>query len=144
MEIFTLIVTGVSLLLTIGGTACAVILPILIIGGIGYLLYKRSQKSTAYRQTAQNWPSTTGTILMSSVQSRRSSSHGGYSSYPVIVYQYEVNGTNYQSQRLKAGEQFFNVNVSWQAQEIVNRYMIGSTVTVYYDPNNPAESSLER
>lgn len=144
MEIFSLIVAGVSLLLTIGGTACAVILPILIIGGIGYLLYTRSQKSTAYRQTAQNWPSTTGTILMSSVQSRRSSRHGGHSNYPVIVYQYEVNGKTYQSQRIKAGEQFFNVNVSWEAQKIVDRYMIGAKVPVYYDPNNPAEAALER
>jgi hypothetical protein len=144
MEIFTLIITGVTLLISIGGTACAVILPILIIGAIGYFLYKRNQKSTAYRQTAQNWPSTTGTILMSSVQSRRSSSSGGYSNYPVIVYQYTVNGQTYQSQTLKAGEQFFNVNVSWQAQETVNKYAIGKQVTVYYDPNNPAESALER
>ena len=81
---------------------------------------------------------------MSSVQAQRSSSNGGYSNYPVIVYQYEVHGKNYQSQRLKAGEQFFNVNVSWQAQETVNKYPIGKEVTVYYDPNNPAECALER
>ncbi|NJN80338.1 MAG: DUF3592 domain-containing protein [Anaerolineales bacterium] len=144
MEIFTIIFTGITLLLSIGGAACAVILPILILGGLGYFLYKRNQKSTAYRQSAQNWLSTTGTILMSSVQSRRSSSSGGYSDYPVIVYQYQVNGQSYQSQRLKAGEQFFNVNVSWQAQETINKYPIGKEVTVYYDPNNPAESALER
>jgi len=41
------IITGFSIFLTIGGVACSVIIPILVIGGIGYFLYKRSQQSGA-------------------------------------------------------------------------------------------------
>lgn len=143
MEIFGLIFSGIMLLLSLAGTACAVILPILILGGLGYYLYKRNQQSMTQRQSAQNWSSTSGTVLMSSVQLSRSST-GGSSIYPVIVYQYEVNGKTYQSQSIRAGDKYLKVNVSWQAQETVDKYPIGKQVTVYYDPNNPAECALER
>jgi len=136
------IITGFSIFLTIGGVACSVIIPILVIGGIGYFLYKRSQQSGAARQIAQSWPSTTGTVLMSSVQ-WGSGSHSG-SSYPVVVYQYTVSGQSYQSQTIKAGEQYLNVRVMGQAQATVARYPIGTNVTVYYNPANPANSALER
>ncbi len=142
MGILELIITGFSILLTIGGVACSVILPILILGGVGYFLYKRNQQSGAARQSAQSWPSTTGTVLMSSVQ-WGSGSHSG-SSYPVVVYQYTVNGQSYQSQTIKAGEQYLNVRVMGQAQATVARYPIGANVTVYYNPANPAEPVLER
>ena len=136
------IVAGFSIFLTIAGVACSVLLPILILGGVGYFLYKRSQQSGVARQIAQSWPSVTGTVLMSSVQ-WGSGSHSG-SSYPVVVYQYTVNGQSYQSQTIKAGEQYLNVRVMGQAQATVARYPIGANVTVYYNPANPAESALER
>lgn len=142
MEIFGLIFSGIMILISIAGTACAVILPIAIIGGVGYYLYKRNQQSMTQRQSAQNWANTTGAILMSSVQSRRSGH--GYSTIPVIVYQFEVNGKTIQSQNIRAGDKYLKVNVSWQAQETVDKYPIGKQVTVYYDPNNPAECALER
>ncbi len=143
MEIFALIFSGIMILVSIAGSACAIILPILIIGGVGYFLYKRNQQSIAHRQAAQNWATATGTILMSSVQSS-SSNTGGYSIYPVIVYQFEVNGKTYQSQNIRAGDKYLKVNVAWQAQQTVDKYPIGAKVTVYYDPNNPAECALER
>lgn len=143
MEIFTLIFSGIMILVSIAGSACAIILPILIIGGIGYYLYKRNQQSMAQRQDAQNWASATGTIMMSSVQSSRSGT-GGYSTHPVVVYQYEVNGKTYQSQTIRVGDKFLKVNLSSRAQSTVDKYPIGAKVTVYYDPNNPAECALER
>jgi hypothetical protein len=143
MEIFTAIFSGIMVLFTLGGTACAVILPIFIIGGIGYLLYKRNQQSMSERQSAQNWASTTGTIMMSSVQTSHSAT-GGSSVYPVIVYQYEVNGKTYQSQSVHAGDKYLKVNIAGQAQKTVDKYPIGKQVTVYYNPNDPAECALER
>jgi len=136
------IITGVGVLGGVVITVCATVIPIVVIGGIGYFLYKRNQQSVAYRQSTQNWVSTTGTVLMSSVQSK----HTGRSHtlYPVVVYVYAVNGQSYQSQRIKAGEQFLNVRVSGQAHATVARYPIGATVTVYYNPANPSECALER
>ncbi|KXK12812.1 MAG: hypothetical protein UZ14_CFX002002050 [Chloroflexi bacterium OLB14] len=143
MDIFSIVFSGIMVLVSLAGTACAVILPILIIGGIGYYLYRRNQQSMAQRQDSQNWSTTTGKILMSSVQSQRSST-GGYSIYPVIVYQYEVNGKTYQNQTVRVGDKFLKINVVGQAQKTVDKYPIGKEVTVYYDPNNPAECALER
>jgi len=136
------IITGVGLFAGIAGAICTTLIPILIIGGIGYYLYKRNQQSTKYRQAAQTWLSTTGQVLMSTVQSRRSGR--SISTYPVVVYQYQVNGKAYQSQTIKAGEQFLNVRMTGQAQTTAARYLIGAEVTVYYNPANPAESALER
>lgn len=136
------IITGLTVLLTTAGAACAIILPILLLAGIAFFIYRRSQQSNTYRQAAQSWPSTTGTILISTLQSRRSGR--SHSTYPVVGYQYTVNGQTYTSQAIKAGDQFMNVRVSGQAQTTVARYPVGSTVTVYYNPANPSESALER
>lgn len=136
------ILTGFGLLTGIAGAICTAVVPILILGGLGYFLYKRNQQSMAYRQSTQTWLSATGTVLMSSVQSKRTGK--SHSIYPVVVYTYTVNGQSYQSQGIKAGEQFLNVRVMGQAQATVNRYPIGATVTVFYNPSNPAESALEK
>ncbi|MBC7875760.1 MAG: DUF3592 domain-containing protein [Anaerolineales bacterium] len=136
------IIAGSSIFITIVSVACSVLLPILILGGVGYFIYKKSQQSSAAKQIAQTWPSTTGRVLMSSVQSG-SGSHSG-SSYPVVVYQYEVHGKTYQSQTIKAGEKYLSVRISGQAQATVARYPIGLSVPVYYNPANPADSALER
>ena len=136
------IISGFGIFAGIAGAACTVILPVLILGGLGFFLYKRNQKSSAARQAAQSWPSTSGKVLISSVQSRRSGR--SITTFPVVIYQYDVNGQSYQSQTIKAGEQFLNVRVSGQAQATVARYPIGASVTVYYNPANPAESALER
>jgi hypothetical protein len=142
MDIFNLITSGFGIFIGIAGAACTVIVPVLVLGGLGFFLYKRNQQSTAARQSAQSWLSTTGMVLMSSVQSRRSGN--STSTFPVVVYQYEVNGKTYQSQTVKAGEQFMNVRILGQAQETADRYPVGANVTVYYNPANPAESALER
>ena len=138
MEIFAIL----GGLLGVFGAICATVLPLIILIGLGIFLYRRSQQGKAAKEAAQSWPGTMGTVLMSSVQSK----HTGKSTsiYPVVVYQFEVNGKTYQSQTIKAGEQFFNVRVMGQAQETVNRYPIGAQVMVYYNPANPQESALER
>lgn len=145
MDTLTWLLTGSSVAFTILTMACTGILTTAIIGGVGYWIYNNNKKRLAYREAAQNWTSTTGTILMSSVERRKSGGrNSGYHDYAVIVYQFQVNGQTYQSQTVKAGEQFLNINVSGQAQATVNKYLIGKQVTVYYDPNDPAQCALER
>ncbi len=142
MGIFEWVMASSGLLTVMVSVICSVVLPLLILGGLGFFLYKRNQQSMAYRQSTQTWQSTSGMVVMSSVQ--RKHTGRSYSNYPVVVYIYSVNGQQYQSQRIKAGEQFLNVRVIGQAEATVTRYPIGSTITVYYNPANPAESVLER
>ena len=138
MEIFAIL----GGLLGVFGAICATVLPLIILVVLGIFLYRRSQQGKAAKAAAQSWPGTMGTVLMSSVQSK----HSGKSTsiYPVVVYQYVVNGKSYQSQTIKAGEQFFSVRVLGQAHETVRRYPPGAQVMVYYNPANPEESALER
>lgn len=129
-------------LLGILGGLCATIVPILVMVGLGIYIYRNNQKSKAVKEASQAWPGTMGTVLMSSVQIRRTGR--SRSEIPVVVYQYQVNGQAYQGQTIKAGEQFFNIRIIGQAQETVRRYPVGAQVMVYYNPSNPAESALER
>ena len=136
------IIAGLGVLLSIAGGACAVILPLIVLGALGFFLYRRYQQGNVARQASQSWPSTSGVVLSSSVQVRRTNK--SRSEYPVVVYQYEVNGQSYQGQRIKASDKFMSIRISGEAQATVARYPAGSRVTVYYDPNNPSESALER
>jgi hypothetical protein len=138
MEILALLMGFIGIL----GGICTTVLPIIILVGLGIFLYRRSQQGNAAKQAAQSWASTMGTVLMSTIQIKRTSR--SRSEIPVVVYQYQVNGTAYQGQTIKAGEQFFNVRVMGQAQATIARYPVGALVMVYYNPANPAESVLER
>ncbi|MBK8616580.1 MAG: DUF3592 domain-containing protein [Anaerolineales bacterium] len=142
MDNLNWIITGIGVFAGIAGVVCSIIIPILVIGGIGFFFYKRNQKSTAYRQTAQTWPAVTGTVLMSTIQSKRIGQ--SHKTYPVVIYQYVVNGQGFQGQTIRAGEQFLSARVAGQPQATVARYPVGASVPVYYNPANPAESVLER
>ena len=142
MEIFSVITGLLGGLLGILGGLCAFIVPVVLLIIFGIFMYRRNQQSKAAKEAAQTWPGTMGVVLSSSVQSRRSGN--STSTYPVVIYQYQVNGKPYQGQTIKAGEQFFNVRVIGEAQATANRYPVGAQVMVYYNPAKPQESALER
>jgi hypothetical protein len=88
-------------------------------------------------QASLAWPSTTGRIVKSDVDWVGET---GSTSVARVMYQYAVNGTTYQCRRLYTAP-----DVPFEpAQSIVDRYPVGATVTVFYDPANPAEATLER
>ena len=138
MEIFAIL----GGLLGVFGAICATVVPLMILVGLGIFIYRRSQQGKAAKEAAQSWSGTMGTVLTSTVQSKRTGN--STSTYPVVIYQYEVNGKSYPSQTIKAGEQYFNVRILGEAQATANRYPVGAQVMVYYNPANPQESALER
>ena len=135
------IMTIFSFLLGIGGAICAIVLPIVILVAFGYFMYRRSKMRDTAKQAAQDWSSTMGVVITSTVQVKRS--YKSRSEIPV-VYQYQVNGKPYTGQVVKAGEQFFSVRIYGDAQKTIARYPVGAQVMVYYNPENPQESALER
>jgi hypothetical protein len=138
MEVFTLF----SLIFGVAGGLCATVLPIIILVGLGIFLYRRNQRAQVTRQAAQTWASTMGTVLMSNIQVKRTGN--SRSEVPAVIYQYEVNGTAYQGKTIKAGEGFFSIRFMGDAQKTIARYPSGAQVMVYYNPENPSESALER
>jgi len=141
MELFSALAGLIGGLIAIFGGLCAVVVPLLLIAGLGVFLYRRSQQAKVAKAAAQSWPQTKGTVLTSSVESRRSGN--STSTYPVVVYQYEVKGKTYRNQTISAGDQFLNVRVIGQAQKTVNRYPAGAKVTVYYNPADPGDAVLK-
>ena len=120
----------------------ATVLPMLgIFGGIGWFLNKKSKDAKALREVARNWASTIGKIVKSRVEvtgaDRATVS-------PHIEFEYEVYGRAYTGSQIKAGDVHWASYTSRAAYDTVDKYPIGAEVTVYYDPENPEQSALER
>lgn len=120
----------------------ATVLPMLgIFGGIGWFLNKKSKEAKALREAAKNWAFTTGKIVTSRVEV----SGGDHTTVsPHVVFQYSVYGREYSGSQIKAGDVHISSYSSRTAYDTVDKYPVGSEVTVYYDPENPEQSALER
>jgi hypothetical protein len=78
-----------TFLLTVGIIGFVLIILNAIFLGVIYFMRK---KMAAVSQ----WPSTMGTVMMSTIE-WRSSSDSGSTAYPVVQYSYQVNGQSFQS-----------------------------------------------
>jgi uncharacterized protein DUF3592 len=99
------------------------------------VIYFMRRKMAAVSQ----WPSTMGTVMMSTIE-WRSSSEGGSTAYPVVQYSYQINRQMYQGMKLAPGPEVGGTG----AQKVVARYPSGAQVMVFYNPQNPADAVLER
>jgi hypothetical protein len=97
-----------------------------------YLPYRKSRMS-------RGWPQTTGRVETSEIE-MRSSSEGGSSPYPHVIYSYSVNGQPLQNDGIQPGG---NVG-GMVAYKIIKKYPAGAQVTVFYNPQNPSDALLER
>jgi len=94
-------------------------------------------------KASTDWPSTGGKVVESSVERHSSSrSRGGGTTYHAeIGYEFSVDGTTYNGDRVAYGD--YGSSSPSHARRIVNRYPKGKSVTVYYMPRNPEECLLE-
>jgi hypothetical protein len=120
-----------DLLLTIGIVGFVLLLLNAIFLGIIFFMQR---KMAAVPQ----WPSTLGTVNLSTLESRHSS-EGGWTNYPVVHYSYQVSGQSFQGQRIAPGPEVGGTG----AGKVVGRYPAGAQVIVFYNPQNPSEAVLE-
>lgn len=101
---------------------------------------------------ARSWPTTVGTVTVSTVHSftqRQESSSSSSSNrvtyrqayMPVVEYTYKVGGTSYTSRSLKLDTQ--EAGSQAMAERIAARYPVGSIVKVLYDPKKPSRAALQ-
>ncbi len=65
--------------------------------------------------------------------------------FPRVVYEYEVNGIKYISNRVRVQDASGpTMGGALYANPLLKRYPKGANVTVHYNPQNPKESALER
>jgi hypothetical protein len=132
-----------------GGTILSIVFSIIVsilctvvpIGGVIWYLYSRKQKANTIQQASQTWLETLGTVIKSRVEV----SGGEVTSVsPRVIYEYEVSGVMYQGDQIRAGDKFWSVGTSQEAYRTIDQYPEGQVVIVYYNPDNPAEATLER
>jgi len=102
----------------------------------------RAARSSSRRHVAARWPSTHGTILMTTIQVQRTGT--ARREVPVVMYAYRVGQQAFQGSRIRVGDELGALQVSGHARNVLDRYPVGATVLVYYDPTNPTQCALER
>jgi hypothetical protein len=111
----------------------------------------RAWRGQRRANAARAWPRTTGRVLSSNVREVmvRTRSSVGITTYrmttgyvPYVVYTYVVDGAQYQAERLRMGESISSSDTR-AAEQAVARYPAGADVTVYYNPADPADATLD-
>jgi hypothetical protein len=113
-----------------------------VLAGLGVHLGRRARRAALVRRAAAAWAQTAGTVLSTTIQVRRLGQ--ARSEVPVVMYCYQVDGRPYQSYRLRVGDDTGGIRLNGEASRTLERYPVGSNVTVYYDPADPANAALER
>ncbi len=90
---------------------------------------------------SRQWPAVDGVIVVSDLQ-RSKGSDGGFMYRPEISYRYEVQGRQFISSRTQFGDR---LALSWSrpAMRILQKYPVGTRVSVRYAPDDPEEAVLE-
>ncbi|MDO9088334.1 MAG: DUF3592 domain-containing protein [Anaerolineaceae bacterium] len=119
----------------------------LIFLGLGIMLVVLNRKNQKKADVSYSWPSTPGRLVSAEVkQSLSVEDEFGQSKpiyYPEVRYEYEVNGRTFPGKRLSFGgsETFANGN---DASNRIAGFEPGAVLKVYYDPNDPGKSVLDR
>ena len=112
-----------------------------IVALIWFLHLRTAKKAEA----AAAWPTATGTVESSVVTEREEQDADGDADlawYPEVAYAWTVGGQSYTGRRIQFGETPRFARQA-AAQAVCDRYRPGASVTVRYDPADPAEAVLE-
>ena len=119
---------------------------IVAIAGTFFAIYYINKKKNA---AAMTWPETAGRVTVSMLDHdiSKDKDWDGDSvktkTYtPRIHFEYTVGDTIYTGKRV-AYRNLHSV-IKGVVQKTLDRYPVGAAVTVYYDPQNPSDSVLER
>lgn len=104
------------------------------------ILYFFGWPQFKYAYDSKNWPTTTGTITESKVESWMKDGSSVYDAR--ITFTYMVEGKKYSSSKTNTSGSYTGGNIT-RAKEIVAEYPMGKTVDVYYDPEVPGSGSLK-
>ena len=94
-------------------------------------------------RTTRHWSQTHGTVITSRVVSRRMGnrqSHTDLTHTPFVEYEYQVNDRKYCGSRIMIGGGQSEVEL----EGVLNRYPLGASVVVFYNPADPQQAVLQR
>ena len=111
----------------------------LTLGGLAVGMALRLARAYQAAVRSRSWPTTPGRITHSEtvwVGARTRSPR------PDIRYTYEVGAQTYVGQRIAF--EYSHVYSREAAEQVLKQYPVGATPSVYYDPDQPAESTLKQ
>jgi hypothetical protein len=119
-----------------------VAVPFIVIAAVLLFIGLRANRKAG---VSKYWTETMGQVVSSGIEPRTGRSQHGYTTayYPVVVYTYDAMGQRFQSSRINFGAEMGYGYTGW-AQNIVNKFPVGSAVPVYFNPENPPEAVLTR
>jgi len=123
-----------------------IIIVCLIFFGIGISMLINLTQHYGKLKQSKNWLSTNGKIISSDLDAHISTDDDGYQTTTYLAkvnFTYEVSGRTYKSDRVNFDYGMRTSNVR-KPQSVVEQYPSGSDVTVYYDPEDPQQSVLEK
>lgn len=113
----------------------------------GAAAIQSSLKEFRVSKEASSWPETQATVekaTVDQISGRNGSSPSRTYAYTVYLeYRFSANGQEYTAKH-PAPKQAEHSESAREADAVAAEYKAGTTVPVYYDPANPAESRLER
>ncbi len=121
----------------------------IVLLGWGIWLTRGGIRGVADARASLNWPSTIGKIVSTTVVEERpvgTSTGSGTrrTDYrPVVQYSYSVNGQNYSAGHRRFNDDLIAYGSTEKAEAAIEKYRVGQTVQVYYDPANPRNAVLE-
>ena len=91
---------------------------------------------------AASWPSTSGKVVTSTVESYQKRIDRSTSTFyePVVEYAYRVHGREFRSRQITLGST--SGGSRGFAEKAAARYPVGMTVELRYDPANPSQAAL--
>ena len=95
-------------------------------------------------KASTSWPTTRGVVVASDIERHVSDDHDhgrSYTYHAHVTYEYTVDGTICNCNTVSFGE--YGSSNRNHARQIVNRYPVGKTVDVHYDPDKPESAVLE-
>jgi len=120
----------------------ALIVVFVLCEGLGYLLWRQGYLFRKRSQIAQAWPTTEALIKDSHIvedPGRNAMGNINLANVVVVKYEFTVDGKTYKGDRVSFGRPAFDyVNAS----NVVDQFKKGKRVTVYYNPEDPADAVL--
>lgn len=117
---------------------------ILICGFIGLLFTIHFIYLVCKSKASENWVETKATIIKSNLDALEYVGGSAARSYkPNIAYKYYVMNNEYVSKRIFYGS-LIRTNTSKSSKETIHKYKKGDNISIYYNPNNPSQSVIER
>jgi hypothetical protein len=115
----------------------------LIFLGVGLFALIRSFIAFRTSKASRDWPSVKGQVVVATVERKVDHDEDGSTTKysPRVIYNYSVSGQQLTSDRVVVGARLWHTSRARAEAKLA--YQTGQRVTVYYNPDKPAQAVLE-